>query len=118
MGKKLTLVPAPTFTAKVMVPVPGQGDVPVEFTFKHRTREEMQRFTAKFNPEGPEYDASMTDEQMVMDCACGWELADAFTEPNVKEFCRQYLVGPAAVFETYVAEMAGARLKNSVRPRL
>lgn len=117
MATKLKLIPDPTFKAQVPVPVPGGGTVNVEFTFKHRDRDEMRRFTAKCNPESPEYDPNMTNEQMVMECASGWELADAFTEQNVKTFCSSYLVGPAAVFETYVAEMSGARLKNFGWPR-
>ena len=60
----------------------------------------------------------MDDVQLVLACASGWELADAFTEENVKEFARQYIAGPAAVFETYCMELTGARLKNSNRPRL
>ena len=115
---KLKLIPDPTFEAKVAVPVPGAGTVDVKFTFKNRSRDEMRRLTARCNPESPEYEPDMTDLQMVMECACGWELADAFTEDNVKTFCANYIAGPAAVFETYVAEMAGARLKNSGRPRL
>lgn len=113
---KLKLIPEPTFQAAVPVPVPGAGTVDVKFTFKHRTREEMQAFIQRVNTaEGEE--GALTDVQLVMECAKGWELADAFNEANVKEFASQYIAGPAAVFETYVAEMAGARLKNSVRPR-
>lgn len=117
MGKKLVLVPSPTFTAKVPVPVPGAGTVDTEFTFKHRTREEMQAFVKRVGtPEGE--DGALTDVELVMECASGWELADTFNEANVKEFVAQYIGGPTAVFETYVREMAGARLKNSDRPRL
>lgn len=117
MGKKIKLVPDPTFTAAVPVPVAGEGAVDTQFTFKHRTREEMQAFLKRVNtPDGEE--GALTDVELVMECASGWELADAFTEANVKEFVAQYIGGPTAVFETYVAEMAGARLKNSARPRL
>lgn len=115
---KIKLIPDPTFKAPVPVPVPGGGVVSVEFTFKHRTRDEMQRLAGRCNPESLDYDPNMTDTQMVMECASGWELADGFTEENVKTFCAHYIAGPAAVFETYVAEMAGGRLKNSNRPRL
>lgn len=107
---KITLVPNPTFDAKVPVPVPGSGEVDTVFTFKYRTREEMQKFLAEHK--------DMDDTQLVMGCASGWELADPFDEKNVKEFASKYIAGPAAVFETYCAEMTGARLKNSGRPRL
>lgn len=117
MAKKIKLVPDPQFKALVPVPVAGEGTVDTEFTFKHRTREQMQAFIKRVNiPDGEE--GAMTDVQLVMECACGWELAETFNEANVKEFVAQYIGGPTAVFETYVAEMAGARLKNSARPRL
>lgn len=114
---KIKLIPDPTFTAKVAVPVPGKGEVEVEFTFKHRTRDEMQAFVKRVNIRDGE-EGAMTDQQLVMECASGWELADTFSEASVAEFVRQYIGGPTAVFEAYVAEMAGARLKNSSRPRL
>ena len=41
---KFTLNPAPTFKAKVDIPVPGGKVEKVEFTFRHRTREEFQRW--------------------------------------------------------------------------
>lgn len=112
---KLKLIPEPTFTAPVPVPVPGAGTVEVKFLFKHRTRDEMQRFLADTASDAA---AQMDDVQLVMACASGWELADSFDEKNVGEFVRQYIAGPAAVYETYTAEMIGARQKNSVRPRL
>lgn len=115
MGKKLTLNPAPTFTAKVPVPVPGHGDVDVEFTFKYRTRDDMQAFTKRVLDAGSGL-AQMEEHELVMECAQGWELADAFTEANVKTFCQMYMMGPAAVYDTYVREMAGVRGKNFDRP--
>jgi hypothetical protein len=114
---KIKLIPDPTFTAKVKVPVPGKGEVDVDFTFKHRDRDEMRAFVERVNLPA-DAEGAMTDPQLVMECASGWELADTFSEANVKEFCRHYIGGPTAVFETYVSEIAGARLKNSGRPRL
>lgn len=113
---KLKLIPNPTFVSKVGIPVPGTGSVDVQFTFKHRTRDEMQRFIDEVNAEDEA--KRLDDTQLVMGCASGWELTDTFDAKNVEEFCRQYIAGPAAVFETYCAELTGARLKNSNRPRL
>jgi len=39
---KIKLIPEPTFTAKVPVPVPGGKPVEVEFTFLHRKRDEVK----------------------------------------------------------------------------
>lgn len=41
---KLKLNPEPTFKATVGIPVPGVGNVDVEFTFKHRTRKAITDF--------------------------------------------------------------------------
>lgn len=107
---KLKLIPDPTFQAKVAIPVAGKGEVDLVFTFKHRTRSEMQAFLAQHQ--------ELDDVKLVTGCASGWELADEFNDANVAEFASQYIAGPSAVFETYCAELIGARRKNSSRPPL
>ena len=41
---RFTLNPTPTFTAKVGIHVPGAGTEQVEFTFRHRDRDQYQAF--------------------------------------------------------------------------
>jgi hypothetical protein len=109
---KIKLIPDPTFVAKVPLPIPGkEAPVDVEFTFKHRTRDQMDALVKRVQV-APGEEGALSDTQLVMECACGWELAEPFNEANVTEFATQYIAGPSKVFETYVAEMAGNRRKN------
>lgn len=102
---KLKLVPDPTFKAKVEIAVPGATPAGVVFTFKHRSRQEMDRFLKQVS--------DMNDDvEMVMALAVGWELADDFTEENVRALVDSYISAPAAIFETYLKELTGNRSKN------
>jgi hypothetical protein len=102
---KLKLQPDPTFKAKVAIPVPGAEPASVEFTFKHRSKDEMDRFLKSVaDMEG--------DFEMVMAVATGWDLVDEFTAANVKALIGNYIAAPAAIFEAYLAELAGNRRKN------
>lgn len=102
---KLKLQPDPTFKAKVEIAVPGATPASVVFTFKHRTRQEMERFL-------PSVTQMEDDAQLIMAVATGWELADDFTEENVKALADSYISAPAAIFEAYLKELTGARSKN------
>lgn len=102
---KLKLQPDPSFKAKVAISVPGAEPANVVFTFKHRTRQEMDRFLKSVS--------DMADDvEMVMALATGWELADDFTEENVRTLVDSYISAPAAIFEAYLAQLTGNRAKN------
>lgn len=101
---KLKLTPDPTFKASVGIPVPGVGKAPVEFTFKHRTNDQLQRW-------GKEVESS-TDAETIMDCVQGWDLDDEFNAANVKIFCNNYPGAAYAIITDYMAELRGARTKN------
>lgn len=100
----LKLKPDPTFKAKVAIAVPGGADAQVEFTFKHRTREELIKYLQEC--EGRVY------EDTVMECAVGWELEDAFTRENVSLLLQNYMTAGKAIHETYQDELLKARTKN------
>ncbi len=101
---KLKLNPEPTFKAKVPVPVPGAGTSLVSFTFKWRKREEVIEWleTAK----------DMTDAQIIMDCAMGWDLDDEFTVENAERLCSTYAGAGREFVNVYLDELRGARAKN------
>jgi hypothetical protein len=101
---KLKLNPEPTFRAKVPVPVPGAGSSPVAFNFKWRKREEVVDWldTAK----------DMTDAQIIMDCAIGWDLDDEFTLENAERLCNTYAGAGREFVNTYLDELRGVRAKN------
>jgi hypothetical protein len=103
MGK-LVLQPAPTFTAPVEIHVPGSPPAKVEFNFKHRTRAQLDLFL-KALPE-------MSDVEMVLAMADGWDLADTFNEVNVVALVQSYIAAPAEICEAYLKALTGARAKN------
>lgn len=101
---KLKLQPDPTFKAKVAIPVAGSSTVDVEFTFRHRARDELQTFI--------ESSAEREDADTIMEMASAWELSDAFTRENVDLLVQNYIASGRAVFEKYVDELVKARAKN------
>lgn len=101
---KLKLNPDPTFKTKVGIPVPGVGKAPVEFTFKHRTADQL----AKWGNEVRE----ASDPETIMDCVVAWDLDDEFNAANVKLFCNNYPGAAYAIVTDYMAELRGARAKN------
>ncbi|KNE25249.1 phage tail assembly chaperone [Achromobacter spanius] len=102
---KFTLNPAPTFKKKVPLPVPGAGFEEVEFTFKHRIKEEFKEFVESL--------AERSDDvQILLDIACGWELEDAFNQENIDRMVEGYVGSARAVLGTYIEELSKARLGN------
>ena len=101
---KFTLNPAPTFKAKVDIPVPGGKVEKVEFTFRHRTREEFQRWLEDID--------GKDGHVVVLEAASGWELEEPFDEEHVKELLSNYIGSLPAVMETYIRELSGQREKN------
>jgi GMP synthase PP-ATPase subunit len=101
---KLQLQPNPTFKARVEIPVPGASPVKVEFVFKHRTRDEMDKFLKSLD--------GMDDVEMIQKIAAGWELVDDFNEENIRTLVQGYIAAPREIFEAYLAAMTGARQKN------
>lgn len=102
---KLKLQPDPTFKAKVEIAVPGAAPASVVFTFKHRTKDEVERLVKEV--------ATMeSDHQVVMAVAVDWELSDTFNDENVKTLIANYISAPAQIFETYLQELSGNRRKN------
>lgn len=101
---KLKLNPDPTFKAKVGIPVPGAGLDFVEFTFKHRTRDELDSFLKTAD--------ELRDAALIMEVASGWELVEAFTTENVTRLVQNYIASPQAVFQAYLDELTRAREKN------
>jgi Phage tail assembly chaperone len=101
---KLTLVAAPTFKSKVGVPVAGGAPVEVEFTFRHRTKTELEAFVKSR--------ADKTDVESFMDMVTGWELEDAFGAESVALLLENYIGAAIATYRAYMLELVEAREKN------
>lgn len=101
---KLNLTASPTFTAKVMIPVPGAKPSPVMFTFKSRTKDQFKAFLENM--------ADREDVDAIMEVTSGWDLDDAFGKDNIEELTQNYIGSARAILETYINEQAAARLGN------
>ena len=101
---KFSLSSAPTFKAKVLIPVPGKTAESVEFTFKGRTREQFKDFIESLK--------DSEDADVIMQIASGWELEDAFDKDNVQQLVDNYLGAARAIIDKYLGELTAARLGN------
>jgi Phage tail assembly chaperone len=102
---KLKLVAAPTFRAKVGIPVAGGEAVPIEFIFKHRTRDALDEF---IRTRAEQRD----DLESFLEIVEGWELEDEFTRENAGLLLQNYIGAALAVYRAYVEELVQAKLKN------
>ena len=105
---KLTLNPAPTFKAKVAIPVAGGTPVDVEFTFKHRTRKQLADQMAELQ----KAQDSTDDVTVIMSAVEGWELDDDFNAANVERLLQNYHGAGPEIMRTYGLQLMGARLGN------
>lgn len=104
MTTKLKLAVAPTFKAKVDIPVHGGDTVPVEFEFKHRTKDDLVKWLGEAD--------GRKDQQSLEDCLAGWELDDPFTPESINLLIQNYAGAPLAIVQKYVDEIVQARRKN------
>lgn len=103
----LKLQAAPTFTAKVGIPVPGAEPIDVRFVFKHMTREALESFLTGADA------AARSDVETIMAIAEGWHDVDQpFGREAVELLTQNYHGSARAVLSTYVTELAAARLGN------
>ena len=101
----LKLKAEPTFKAQVKIPLAGGGESePVEFTFKHRTRTELDEFFEK-RKKSSNLDA-------VLDMVLGWNLTDEFNRDNVALLLDNYGAATLAITDVYTRELLGLRLGN------
>jgi hypothetical protein len=103
MGK-LTINASPTFKAKVGIPIPGADPVEVEFTFKHRTKDQLNDFIKTR--------ADKTDAQSLMDMVSAWDFAEELTIESAHTMLQNYMGAAVEVYRTYVRELAEAKVKN------
>ena len=101
---KLSLVANPTFHAKVCIPVAGGDPVEVVFSFKHRTKDELDEFI-KTRADKPDLDSFM---EMIV----GWNLEEEFNTENVETLLQNYVGTALATYRVYIDELIGARVKN------
>lgn len=103
---KFVLDPAPTFKAKVDIPVHGSDTVPVEFEFKHRSRDAMDELLSRVSS------GSLKDVDSLQEVIVGWELDDPFTAESIDKLVQNYQGAAQAIVRKYMSEITQARLGN------
>lgn len=101
---KLTLKANPTFRAKVGIPVAGGAPISVDFTFKHRTKSELDKFMKSRG--------DVSDVDTVMDMVEGWELEEKFDREGVELLLENYAGAALALYLAYIEELLQAKRKN------
>ena len=101
---KLTINAAPTFKAKVGIPVAGGEVMEVEFTFKHRTRAQLHEFSTST--------AERSDAESFMDLVCGWNFEEEFTADAVETMLQNYLGAARETIRVYIEQLTASKAKN------
>lgn len=103
----LKLKADPTFTAPVVLSLPGGGTHTIKVVYKHMTRDAYNAFIAAEQKE------NRSDEDAIMDIASGWfEVEGEFTRENIREFCQQYHLAARAIVSTFVEQLTQYKAKN------
>lgn len=101
---KLSIIAAPTFSAKVKIPVAGVEPIEVNFTFKHRTKDELEEFTKGR--------ADKSDVESLMEMVSGWDFAEDFNADTAKTMLQNYVAAPVPIFRAYIEELYQGKAKN------
>jgi hypothetical protein len=100
----LRLVAAPTFETPVEIPVHGKEAVEVDFTFKHRTKDEVAKWRDELK--------GKTDGQVILEMVEAWQFEDDLNLKNAETLTQNYAGAATAILTTYLKELAQARIKN------
>lgn len=101
----LKLKPNPTFKAKVGIPTP-EGEAKVEFTFRHKTRAQLQDYLFGEHPDRSDVDA-------VLEIAEAWSGVDGeFGRESLDELFQNYHGAAKAIVKTYAEQLTQARSGN------
>lgn len=98
MAAKLTLDDTATFTAPVEYTVPGGEKARFNVTYKWRTSDELKEFGKQFGQEGG---SGLTDAEVFMEIATGWDLKFPFSEEAVTKLTQKYIGIAAIVLAEY-----------------
>lgn len=76
----------------------------MEFTFKHRTKSELDVFGKAL--------AGRSDGEAFMEMLTGWEFEEEFNRESVDLLLENYMGAALAVYDTYKNELVQAKVKN------
>lgn len=103
MGK-LSIVAAPTFKAPVSIPVAGGAPVDVEFTFKHRTKDQLKEFGESL--------VGKADTELLLDMVAGWDFAEPLSPESAETMLQNYAGAALPIYKKYIEELSQAKAKN------
>jgi hypothetical protein len=101
---KLKLAVEPTFKGIVQIPRAGDVPVPVEFIFKHRTKDDLKKWIDKRK--------GTDDTTSFLDMCVGWELEDKFDKQHVELLLQNYAGAGLACFKAYLEQLISGRVGN------
>lgn len=113
MGIVLALQPAPTFTAPVEIPQPGDAPALVlDVTWRHKGQKALLAWCKKAASEGH------SDLDTIDEVVTGWDDIKAgvpYSREALAQLLDDFPAAALAFAKTYQAELLGARRKNSPR---
>lgn len=117
MSTNFTLAPNPTFKFDVTIPRAGAEDGTLTFTFKHKTRAELEALEKSLREEtekqveaGKHSNAPMVT--FVCEIASGWALPEKFTKENATVLLENYPRAFDSIALAYTRELMAIREKN------
>ncbi len=110
MAKRVlfSIQPAPTFTAPVKIPRPGEEPAEITVTFKHMTREQMSDFIDRSSGA-----KKGEDVDLVMEMVSGWSGVDTpFSAEAVGLLIENYQGAIPALLGAFISSLTEGRRKN------
>lgn len=94
----------PTFQAKVGLPQAGGPDFEETFTFRYRTKVELDAFDEEL--------AKLENADAVLAMCTGWGFEEPFTRENIEEMLQRSIGAAVAIHRAYKGELVKVRLGN------
>lgn len=101
---KLTLARLPDFPLPVVVTLPNGDEAHMTFKVKHVSATEFQELYSA--------ERVVSDHELIMNLASGWNLEDEFNEENAKKLVSFYPNAALVLASSYLKALAGQRVKN------
>ena len=112
------IVPDPTFTSPVKIPVHGGEDQEVVFIFKHKDEEQLDEFYKKLELLSKKKPRTIKgvvarDAEILMEFTAGWQDVDAeFSKDSLATFLSNYKAAGKRILDAWEKEIHQAPIKN------
>lgn len=111
------LNPKPTFKADVSIPRPGEEDGVLAFTFKHKTRSQLEQLEKSLRDTLDQQSSTgiYGNQPMVdflLEICAGWALPEEFSRENMLVLLDNYPRAFDSIATMFTRELMAARGKN------